>query len=98
MQEIVTSDTQEISIKERENINISGVKKIVSFDDEVFLLETTYGPLEIKGSNLEIIKLDTFQGIILIKGVINSLAYLVEEGKKEKGMLSKLFKWRLKNK
>ena len=94
MQEIISNDNQEISIKDRESIYISGVKKIISFDDESFLLETIFGPLEIKGANLEIIKLDTIQGLISIKGMINSLLYLNEEGKKENGMLSKLFKWR----
>lgn len=92
MQEIISNDNQEISIKDRESIYISGVKKIISFDDESFLLETIFGPLEIKGANLEIIKLDTIQGLISIKGMINSLLYLNEEGKKENGMLSKLFK------
>ena len=84
-----------INITGRKNINISGVKKIENFDDSEFLLETNMGYLKITGSNLEIIKLDTYQGDVSIKGKINSFNYL-EEGKnqkKQESVLSKLFKW-----
>lgn len=83
-----------INITSRRNINISGVKKIESFDESEFLLETSMGYLKITGSNLEIIKLDTYQGDVSIKGKINSLTYL-DEGKKvqkQESVLSRLFK------
>lgn len=80
-----------ITINERKNIMITGVKKIESFDNEEFLLETTMGNIVIKGSDLEIIKLDTYQGSVSIKGVIVSLNYS-DGGKKEEGVFSKLFK------
>ncbi len=79
-----------VTINERKNIIISGVKKIESFDNEEFLLETTMGNIVIKGSELEIIKLDTYQGTVSIKGTINSLIY--DSIKKEEGVFSKLFK------
>ena len=79
-----------ITINERKNIIISGVKKIESFDNEEFLLETTMGNITIKGSELEIVKLDTYQGTVSIKGTIISLSY--ENLKKEEGVFSKLFK------
>lgn len=81
-----------VSIQERKNIMITGVKKIDSFDNEEFLLETTMGNIVIKGHDLEIIKLDTYQGSVSIKGTINSLIYS-DGNKKEDGVFSKLFKW-----
>ena len=57
-----------LSIAERKSIVLTGVKKIESFDSEEFLMETTMGYLAIKGSELEIIKLDTYQGNVSIKG------------------------------
>lgn len=83
-----------LTIAERKSIVISGVKKIESFDNEEFLMETTLGFLVIKGSDLEIIKLDTYQGNVSIKGRIDSLVYLDEVNKKDKenSLLSKLFK------
>jgi len=83
-----------INVVSRKNINITGVKKIESFDENEFLLETTMGYLKITGSELEIIKLDTYQGDVSIKGKIDSFNYL-ENGKKEKkqeSIISKLFK------
>ena len=82
--DIITNYNHTISITERKNINISGVKKIESFDNEEFLLETTMGFIIIKGEGLEIIKLDTYQGNVAIKGKINSLIYMENLGKKEK--------------
>lgn len=84
-----------ISITERKTINITGVKKIDNFDNEEFLLETTMGYLAIKGEGLEIIKLDTYQGNVSIKGKLNSMVYMDNHKKPEKdeGIFSKLFKW-----
>lgn len=92
---IISSYNHNITISERKNIVITGVKKIDSFDNEEFLLETSMGYIIIKGDNLEIIKLDTYQGNVSIKGKINSLVYMDGKNKKEKeeGVFSKLFKW-----
>ena len=82
-----------ISIIERQNVSINVITKIDSFDSEEFLLETTVGPLEIKGRDLEIVKLDTYEGTIVIKGIVDSFNYLENSGvKKESGILSRLFK------
>lgn len=87
----LTNLNHNITLNERKNIIISGVKKIESFDNFEFVLETTLGNLVIKGKELEIIKLDTYQGTVSIKGEISNLNY---EDKKqpEEGIFSKLFK------
>lgn len=83
-----------ISISERKNVLVTGVKKIVSFDNEEFLMDTTMGFLVIKGNGLEIIKLDTYQGNVTIKGTVDSLSYVAKDSKKDKEetFISKLFK------
>ena len=84
----------EVKIIVRREIYITGVKKISSFDHEEFLLETTMGILLLKGSGHEILKLDTHDGNVRIKGKINSYQYL-ENGKgkvKEESFMAKLFK------
>lgn len=83
-----------ISIEERKNLNLTGVKKIESFDSETFLLETVMGYLIIKGEELEIVKLDTFQGNVQIKGKINSITYVEGSKKKDKedSVFNRLFK------
>jgi sporulation protein YabP len=69
-------------------------KKIENFDDSQFLIDTVMGFLLVKGENLELIKLDTLQGTISIKGLINSLNYLDDSSKKEKdnSIFNRLFK------
>ena len=84
-----------ISLFERKNLVITGVKKIENFDSNQFILETVMGFMIIKGSDLELVKLDTLQGHVTIKGLINSMTYAEENSKKEKeeSIFSRLFKW-----
>ena len=84
-----------INISERKNVIVNGVKKIESFDNEEFLMDTTLGFLSIKGDGLEIIKLDTYQGNVSIKGRVDSIIYSdnsVSKKEKENSFISKLFK------
>ena len=90
----MASFNHNINITERKNVLISGVKKIDNFDDQEFLIETTMGHLNIKGSELEIVKLDTYQGNVSIKGKFDSITYqdTPSKGNKEDSFFSKLFK------
>ncbi len=83
-----------INVLERKNILVTGVKKIESFDDEEFLMETVMGFLVLKGEGLELLKLDTMQGNVSIKGLLKSFSYVDEGMKKEKenSIISRLFK------
>ena len=94
VKEIEATFNHGISLAERKNIVVTGVKKIDSFDSEEFIMDTTLGILNIKGSELEIIKLDTYQGNVSIKGKIDSIIYMDNGiGKnKEESFLGKLFK------
>ena len=94
IKEMESSFNHGVSIAERKNILVTGVKKIESFDKEEFLMDTTLGFLVIKGNSLEIIKLDTYQGNVTIKGQVDSLSYVSKDLKKDKeeSFLSKLFK------
>ena len=90
--EIMTDSYGEIRITDRKKISLTGIKKLVSFNPEEFLMETRLGLLLLKGNNLEIIKLDTLEGILTIKGIINFLNYVESSNKKESSLLAKLFK------
>lgn len=83
-----------ITLVERKSLMTSGVKKIENFDDTQFLMDTVMGFLLVKGEGLELIKLDTIQGNVSIKGTIKSLSYLDEDSKKEKenSLFNRLFK------
>lgn len=83
-----------VTMVERKSFVTNGVKKIENFDDKQFLIETVMGMLLVKGEALELIKLDTLQGTISIKGLINSLTYLDDNNVKlkENSIFYRLFK------
>ncbi|MDD2238841.1 MAG: sporulation protein YabP [Bacilli bacterium] len=87
----VPAFTHVVKINDRKNIVISGIKKIISFDDKEFLLESSLGNIIIKGSTLEMIKLDTLEGNVSIKGKIDSFMY-TDIVNKEISIISKLFR------
>ena len=84
-----------ISLLERKNLVITGVKKIENFDNNQFILETIMGFMIVKGEGLELVKLDTLSGNVSIKGLVNGINYVEESSKKEKeeSIFSRLFKW-----
>ena len=82
-----------ITLNERKNIVLSGIKKLNSFDDTEFFVDSIMGAILIKGDNLELIKLDTFQGTLSIKGKINSVNYLDDSKKlRTENIMARLFK------
>lgn len=93
MENLVNNEEHKLVVVDRQTLNISGVLKIESFDTEEFLLKTNMGNLGIKGSNLEIVKLDLLEKKISIKGIINTIVYLENLVKEKKeGLIKKLFK------
>lgn len=85
--------SHEIKVVDRSVLSLSGIKKITSFDSEEFLMESNMGVILLKGEKLEIIKLDTNDGNVKIKGKLNSFTYLESLKKnKEESLLTKLFK------
>lgn len=80
-----------IKLVERKNIIISGIKKIINFDEKEFMIDSVMGVIDVKGNNLELIKLDTIDGNVSIKGTINSIDYF-DNKKNNETFLTKLFK------
>lgn len=87
---------QNIFLENREKLNISGVKDVLSFDDKMVIVETELGLLTIKGDNIRINKLSLDSLDISIDGTINSLNYSSSSGesggKKSTSLLNKIFK------
>ena len=84
-------DYGEIRITDRKKIILTGVKKLVSYNPEEFIMESNLGTINLKGKALEIIKLDTVDQILSIKGSFNSLSYS-DINKKGESIISRLFK------
>ena len=90
----INSYNHGINLFERKSLVITGVKKIENFDKEQFLLETVMGFIIVKGEDLELVKLDTLQGNVSIKGNVSGINYVEENTKKnkEESIFNRLFK------
>lgn len=84
---------QNIVIQNREKTVVTGVEDILSFDDELVIMQTGLGMLTIKGQELKMNKLNLDNSELIIEGKICAIAYsdAVDNSKKQ-GFMSKLFK------
>lgn len=82
-----------VYLKDRKHVELTGIKKIDSFDSLEFLIETSLGFLNITGTDLALVRLDQEKCEVSIKGNIDSISYVNKKGNKNKEtMLNKLLK------
>ena len=82
-----------IVLENREKLSISGVLDVLSFDDQIVILETELGLLTVKGENLKINKLSIDTEEVIVEGDIFNLGYSEKDiDKKAGGFLGKIFK------
>ena len=88
-----SNEIQNIVLENREKLNVSGVKDVLSFDDQMIIVQTTLGLLTIKGENLRVNKLNIDTSDFSVDGNIASLTYSNSESIKEHtSFLGKIFK------
>ncbi|QTL99370.1 sporulation protein YabP [Iocasia frigidifontis] len=78
------------SLNNRKQLNMTGVKEVVTFNENKVILQTTQGNLSIKGEDLNIHNLNLDDGSVKIEGYVSSLEYTDKIN--SKGLLNKLFK------
>ena len=84
---------QNLVLENREKLSISGVLDVLSFDDQVVIVETELGLLTIKGENLRINKLSIDTSEVVVEGEIYNLVYSENDlDKKTTGIFNKIFK------
>ena len=91
---INTGVIQNLNLENRGKLSISGVNDVLSFDDQVVIVETELGLLTVKGENIRINKLSIDTSEVIVEGNISYLAYSDKDMEKVKngGLLSKIFK------
>lgn len=82
---------QNIIIENRKKLNISGVKDVLSFDDETIMLDTALGKLTIKGEGLHIESFNNVTGDMSATGKVYAVVYM-SDAKTSGGFLSRLFR------
>lgn len=84
---------QNLILENRQKLSISGVLDVLSFDDQVVIVETELGLLNVKGENLRINKLSIDTSEVIIEGDIYSLLYSDKSSdKKGSSLIGKIFK------
>lgn len=83
---------QNLILENREKLSISGVLDVLSFDDQVVIIDTELGLLTVKGENLRINKLSIDTSEVIVEGNVYNLAYSEEHSETKGGILSKIFK------
>ena len=84
---------QNIVLENREKLSISGVLDVLSFDDQIIIVETELELLTIKGEDLRINKLSIDTSETIVNGNIMQIAYSENTvDKKGEGIFSKIFK------
>ena len=81
---------QNIIVENRKKITLTGVKDVLSFDEETVVLDTSLGKLTIKGTGLHIANFDTKSGDLSAEGRLYALAYTSDE--KSGGIFSRIFR------
>ena len=80
-----------ISLKGRNNLVISGVEHIYSFNDKRVEIKTSAGEMVIEGEELDMGKLNLEENVISIDGTINSIVY-ANPKKPHENIFKKVFK------
>lgn len=83
-----------VTMTNRKNCAINGVKDVLSFDIHEVLLETEQGMLMIKGDDLHVSRLTLEKGEVDIDGKIDSFTYsdVSGAGHKNESFLTRLFR------
>ncbi len=88
MEETVRSN-QNIIVENRKKLTLSGVKDVLSFDEETVVLETVLGRLTVKGTGLHIVNFDVGSGELIADGKVYAVVYTAEESG---GFFSRVFR------
>ena len=84
---------QNLVLENRNKLSISGVNDVLSFDDQLIVMDTELGLLTCKGENLKITKLNIDTAEVIVEGQISNLSYSNNSKKEqERSLFSKIFK------
>ena len=80
-----------VILEGREQLSVSGVEEVESFDENTIIMTTVKGTLVVRGENLHIEKLSLDGGDLKVEGTIDSLTY-EDSGREKGGFFARLFR------
>lgn len=90
--EVQTNIMQNVILENRKKLTLTGIKDVLSFDDEIVIVESELGLLNIKGSDLRVNKISVETGDVIVEGTIRSIEYSDKDLSSKQGLMSKIFK------
>lgn len=94
MEEKMNIRPHRLTIENRTSGTMTGIREVVSFDENQVVLDTDMGLLTLKGKELHVSRLTLEKGEVDLNGNIESLTYSSNESLRRSGepLLSRLFK------
>ena len=90
--EVQTNIMQNVILENRKKLTLTGIKDVLSFDDEIVIVESELGLLNIKGADLRVNKISVETGDVIVEGTIRALEYADKDLSPKQGLMSKIFK------
>ena len=78
-----------ILLEGREELTVSGVEEVESFDENTIVMLTVKGTLVVRGEDLHIEKLSLDGGDLKVEGTVDSLSY-EDTGRERVGLFARL--------
>ena len=81
-------------MQNRSSLSITGIRDVVSFDENQVILDTDMGLLTIKGKELHVSRLTLEKGEVDVDGTADSLVYSSNEAYRKSGesLFARLFR------
>lgn len=83
------AEKNDILVRSRKHIDVTGVRDVVSFDDRAVVMVTSGGDMAVEGEDLKIGVLDTDKGIVSVDGKINAVIYYDTDGGGKRGIFGR---------
>ena len=83
-----------LMMQNRSALSITGIRDVVSFDENQVILDTDMGLLTVKGKDLHVSRLTLEKGEVDVDGTVDSLVYSSNEAYRRSGesLFSRLFR------
>ena len=78
-----------LTLQGRNNLSMTGVTEVMSFDENAVILHTELGTLIVQGKDLQLKTLSTDSGQVIVEGNVSALVY--EEPRPSGGFWSRMF-------
>lgn len=83
---------QNVILENRKKLTLTGIKDVLSFDDEIIVVESELGLINIKGNDLKVNKISVETGDVIIEGIIKMIEYSDKDILSKESLISKIFK------